>query len=111
MDDLISEGNMGLVMAAEKYDAAKGIPFEKFASSWIRSSITAGLAAHSRPIKLNKAENHQLKQLNKMQRQFETSEERRPSVSEMAQLTKIRQKEVAVIMLASMRHKSVDAPL
>lgn len=111
LPDLINEGNLGLIKAAQGFDETKGFKFISYAIWWIRQSIIQALAEHSRIVRLplNKVE-----LTNRISKTFQILEqefEREPSAEELADMLEITAEEVATTMQMSARHVSVDSPL
>ncbi len=110
LPDLINEGNLGLIKAAEKFDETRGFKFISYAVWWIRQSILQALAEQSRIVRLPL---NQVGSLNKIQKafsRFEQEHERRPSNEELAEELDIEANKVSDTMKVSGRHISVDAP-
>ena len=108
--DLINEGNIGLVKAAEKFDETRGFKFISYAVWWIRQSILQATAEHSRPVRLPLNQVGSLNKINKAVLEFEQKYERKPSAEEIAQIIDLPTEKIADIMKLSGRHVSVDAP-
>ncbi len=110
LNDLINEGNLGLVKAAQKFDETRGFKFISYAVWWIRQSIIQALAEQSRLVRLPLNKITSLTKINKAFAELEQKYEREPSEEEMASLLEIDTKEVANTLSAAPRHVSVDAP-
>ena len=110
LPDLINEGNVGLIKAAEKFDETRGFKFISYAVWWIRQSILQAIAEQSRIIRLPLNQVSSVNKINKVLSQFEQENERRPSVDEIAQNTDIPEEKIIDAMKVSSRHVSVDAP-
>ena len=108
--DLINEGNLGLIKAAEKFDETRGFKFISYAVWWIRQSILQAIAEQSRIIRLPLNQVSSVNKINKILNQFEQENERRPSIGEIAQSTDIPEEKIADAIKVSSRHVSVDAP-
>ena len=112
LPDLINEGNLGLIKAAEKFDETRGFKFISYAVWWIRQSILQALAEQSRIVRLPLNQIGSLNKINKALAKFEQENERRPSVDELAE--KLGQNDqvekIAETLKISGRHVSVDAP-
>ena len=109
--DLINEGNLGLMKAAEKYDETRGFKFISYAVWWIRQSILQAIADQSRIVRLPL---NQVGSVNKVMRAmnlFEQENERRPSVEELSEHVDLPPEKIDEAMSANTRHVSVDAPL
>jgi RNA polymerase primary sigma factor len=110
LPDLINEGNLGLIKAAEKFDETRGFKFISYAVWWIRQSILQALAEQSRIVRLPLNQVGSLNKINKAYSRFEQEHERRPSPEELAELLDIPAEKVADTLRVSGRHISVDAP-
>jgi RNA polymerase primary sigma factor len=111
LPDLINEGNLGLIKAAEKFDETRGFKFISYAVWWIRQSILQAIAENSRIVRLP---SNQLGALNKLKKEISKLEqqlERPPSEEELAELLDIPEDKIKAIMGISGRHVSIDAPL
>ena len=110
LPDLINEGNLGLIRAAEKFDETRGFKFISYAVWWIRQSILQALAEQSRIVRLPL---NQVGALNKIQKaisQFEQENQRRPAPAEIAELLDVPVEKVKESMRMSGRSVSVDQP-
>ncbi|MDR0420741.1 MAG: RNA polymerase sigma factor RpoD/SigA [Prevotellaceae bacterium] len=110
LPDLINEGNLGLIKAAEKFDETRGFKFISYAVWWIRQSILQALAEQSRIVRLPLNQVGSLNKINKALAKFEQENERNPSTEELAELLDIPTDKVSDTMRVSGRHVSVDAP-
>lgn len=110
LPDLINEGNLGLIKAAEKFDETRGFKFISYAVWWIRQSILQALAEQSRIVRLPLNQVGSLNKINKAFSRFEQENERRPSAEELADDLEIPAEKIADTMKVSGRHISVDAP-
>jgi len=110
LPDLINEGNLGLIKAAEKFDETRGFKFISYAVWWIRQSILQALAEQSRIVRLPLNQVGSLNKINKAFSKFEQEHERRPSAEELAETLDLPPDKVADTMRVSGRHVSVDAP-
>jgi RNA polymerase primary sigma factor len=110
LPDLINEGNLGLIKAAEKFDETRGFKFISYAVWWIRQSILQALAEQSRIVRLPLNQVGSLNKINKAFSKFEQENERRPSPEELAEELDIPVDKIADTMKVSGRHISVDAP-
>ena len=108
--DLINEGNLGLIKAAEKFDETRGFKFISYAVWWIRQSILQAIAEQSRIVRLPLNQVGSVNKINRMLNKFEQENERRPSVDEISEQTDLPEDKVGEAMLANTRHVSVDAP-
>ena len=109
LPDLINEGNLGLIKAAEKFDETRGFKFISYAVWWIRQSILQALAEQSRIVRLPLNQVGSLNKINKAFSRFEQEHERRPS-PELAETLDLPAEKVADTLRVSGRHISVDAP-
>lgn len=110
LPDLINEGNLGLIKAAEKFDETRGFKFISYAVWWIRQSILQALAEQSRIVRLPLNQVGSLNKINKAFARFEQENERTPSPEELAQALDLPKEKVTDTMRVAGRHVSVDAP-
>ena len=110
LPDLIKEGDLGLIKAAEKFDETRGFKFISYAVRWIRQSILQALAEQSRIVRLPLNQVGSLNKINKAFSRFEQENERRPSPEELADSLDLPAEKVADTLRVSGRHISVDAP-
>lgn len=110
LPDLIDEGNLGLIKAAQKFDETRGFKFISYAVWWIRQSILQALAEQSRIVRLPLNQVGSLNKIGKAVSRFEQEHERRPSASELADELDVPVDKVTDTMKVSGRHVSVDAP-
>jgi len=110
LPDLINEGNLGLIKAAEKFDETRGFKFISYAVWWIRQSILQALAEQSRIVRLPLNQVGSLNKINKAFSKFEQENERKPSPEELADVLELPADKVADTLRVSGRHISVDAP-
>lgn len=110
LPDLINEGNLGLIKAAEKFDETRGFKFISYAVWWIRQSILQALAEQSRIVRLPLNQVGSLNKINKLINKFEQENERLPSSDELADLLELPKEKVNDTLRVSGRHVSVDAP-
>ncbi len=110
LPDLINEGNLGLIKAAEKFDETRGFKFISYAVWWIRQSILQALAEQSRIVRLPLNQVGSLNKISKAFSRFEQENERKPSPEELADLLDMPVDKVGDTMKVSGRHISVDAP-
>lgn len=110
LPDLINEGNLGLIKAAEKFDETRGFKFISYAVWWIRQSILQALAEQSRIVRLPLNQVGSLNKINKAFARFEQKHERTPSAEELARELDLPKEKVSDTMRVSGRHISVDAP-
>lgn len=110
LPDLIDEGNLGLIKAAEKFDETRGFKFISYAVWWIRQSILQALAEQARIVRLPLNQVGSLNKINKAFQRFEQEFERKPSAEELAELLDIPVDKIADTLKMSGRQVSVDAP-
>ena len=110
LPDLINEGNLGLIKAAEKFDETRGFKFISYAVWWIRQSILQALAEQSRIVRLPLNQVGSLNKISKAFQKFEQENERRPSAEELALELDISVDKVVDSLRVSGRHISMDAP-
>ena len=111
LPDLIDEGNIGLVKAAEKFDETRGFKFISYAVWWIRQSILQAIAEQSRIVRLPLNQVGSANKINRMQSKFEQENERRPSLEEISEKMDMPEDKVGDAIRVSGRHVSMDAPL
>ncbi|KGF15222.1 RNA polymerase sigma factor rpoD [Prevotella sp. S7-1-8] len=110
LTDLIDEGNIGLVKAAEKFDETRGFKFISYAVWWIRQSILQAIAEQSRIVRLPLNQVGALSKINAEISKFEQENQRRPSVQELSHLTNIEASKIDQTIKADNHHMSIDAP-
>ncbi|MBR1929278.1 MAG: sigma-70 family RNA polymerase sigma factor [Paludibacteraceae bacterium] len=110
LPDLINEGNLGLIKAAEKFDETRGFKFISYAVWWIRQSILQALAEQARIVRLPLNQVGSLNKISKAFSKFEQQNERKPSAEELAEELDIPVDKIADTLKMSGRHVSVDAP-
>lgn len=110
LTDLIDEGNIGLVKAAEKFDETRGFKFISYAVWWIRQSILQAIAEQSRIVRLPLNQVGALSKINSEISKFEQKNQRRPSVQELSNLTNIEEAKIDQTIKADNHHMSIDAP-
>ena len=110
LPDLINEGNLGLIKAAEKFDETRGFKFISYAVWWIRQSILQALAEQARIVRLPLNQVGTLNKITKALSKFEQENERRPSPEELAKELNIPEDKRTDTLKVSGRHISVDAP-
>ena len=111
LPDLINEGNLGLIKAAQKFDETRGFKFISYAVWWIRQSILQALAEQARIVRLPLNQVGSLNRINKALSRFEQENERRPSAEELSKELDIPMEKISDTLKVSARHVSVDAPL
>jgi RNA polymerase primary sigma factor len=110
LPDLINEGNLGLIKAAQRFDETRGFKFISYAVWWIRQSILQALAEQSRIVRLPLNQVGSLSKINKMFSKLEQEFERPPSAEELAHALDLPTEKVAQSLKVSGRHISMDAP-
>jgi len=110
LSDLINEGNLGLIKAAQRFDETRGFKFISYAVWWIRQSILQALAEQSRIVRLPLNKVGSLNKINKAFSELEQEFEREPSPEELAELLEIPTEEVETTLGVAARHVSMDAP-
>jgi len=110
LSDLINEGNLGLIKAAQRFDETRGFKFISYAVWWIRQSILQALAEQSRIVRLPLNKVGSLNKINKAFSELEQEYEREPSSDELAELLEIPTEEVETTLGVAARHVSMDAP-
>lgn len=111
LPDLINEGNLGLIKAAQKFDETRGFKFISYAVWWIRQSILQALAEQARIVRLPLNQVGSLNKINKAFSKLEQEYERAPSVEELAEILEVPEDKVKESMKVAGRHVSMDAPL
>ena len=110
LTDLIDEGNIGLIKAAERFDETRGFKFISYAVWWVRQSILQAIAEQSRIVRLPLNQVGSLNKVNQEINKFEQENLRRPSVQEISDRTGVDEDKIAQSMMASGHHVSIDAP-
>ena len=110
LSDLINEGNLGLIKAAQRFDETRGFKFISYAVWWIRQSILQALAEQSRIVRLPLNKVGSLNKINRAFSELEQEFEREPSSDELADLLEITSEEVETTLGVAARHVSMDAP-
>src|SRR5260221_13560659 len=111
LGDLINEGNLGLIKAAERFDETRGFKFISYAVWWIRQSILQALAEQSRIVRLPLNRVGALNKIGKKFSQLEQEFEREPTPAELAEKLDMSSAEVSETLKISARHVSMDTPL
>ena len=111
LSDLINEGNLGLIKAAQRFDETKGCKFISYAVWWIRQSILQALAEQGRLVRLPQNKIGTYNKANKAFIAFEQENEREPSTEELAGILDMSETEVTNIFTSNTRHTSLDAPV
>jgi len=110
LPDLIKEGNLGLIKAAEKFDETRGFKFISYAVWWIRQAILQALAEQARIVRLPLNQVGTLNKISKALAKFEQENERRPSAEELAKELNLPEDKITETLKVAGRHISVDAP-
>lgn len=110
LPDLINEGNLGLIKAAERYDETRGFKFISYAVWWIRQSILQAIAEQSRIVRLPLNQVGSVNRIACELNKFEQENERKPSVEEMADRIDLPEEKIAEAMKINTNHVSMDAP-
>lgn len=108
--DLINEGNVGLIRAAEKFDETRGFKFISYAVWWIRQSILQAIADQSRIVRLPLNQTGAVNKINRALSKFEQVHERRPNIDELSESIDLPMEKIGEAMTANTYHVSVDAP-
>ena len=111
LPDLINEGNLGLIKAAEKFDETKGFKFISYAVWWIRQSILQAIAEQSRIVRLPLNQVGSLNKINKAFIKFEQEFERTPTSEELSQALELSAEKINDTLRVSGKHRSIDSPL
>jgi len=111
LSDLINEGNLGLIKAAERFDGTKGFKFISYAVWWIRQSILQALAEQSRIVRMPLNRVGALYKISKASALLEQEMERTPNTEDIARTLDMSPQEVARTLSSGRRHRSLDAPL
>lgn len=111
LPDLINEGNLGLIKAAQRFDETRGFKFISYAVWWIRQSILQALAEQARIVRLPLNKIGSINKINKTLSRLEQEFEREPSAEEIAKTLEMHPDDVKKALLTSNRHVSMDAPL
>lgn len=111
LPDLINEGNLGLIKAAEKFDETRGFKFISYAVWWIRQSILQAIAEQSRIVRLPLNQVGSVNKINRILNKFEQEHERRPNVDEIADQIDLPEDKIVEAMKVNGKHVSVDAPI
>ena len=110
LPDLINEGNVGLIKAAERFDETRGFKFISYAVWWIRQSIMQALAEQSRIVRLPLNQTGAANKISRAQSKFEQENERRPNIDELSEVVDLPMEKIGEAMTANTHHVSVDAP-
>ena len=111
LGDLINEGNLGLIKAAQRFDETRGFKFISYAVWWIRQSILQALAEQSRIVRLPLNKIGSINRINKVYTELEQELKREPMPFEIAEILEIPEEEIKDALKNNTRHLSMDAPL
>ena len=111
LPDLINEGNLGLIKAAQRFDETRGVKFISYAVWWIRQSILQALAEQSRIVRLPLNKVGLTNRISKAYQQLEQEFEREPTAEELSELLEISTEEISAALNMATRHISMDSPL
>jgi RNA polymerase primary sigma factor len=111
LSDLINEGNLGLIKAAQKFDETRGFKFISYAVWWIRQSVLQALVEQSRIIRLPLNKVGSYNRINRAMFEFEQKYQREPSNEELEEILKINKREIDDIIRSAHKHVSMDAPI
>jgi len=110
LPDLINEGNLGLIKAAERFDETRGFKFISYAVWWIRQSIIQAISDQSRIVRLPLNQVTSYSKYKKTAMKFEQEHERLPSIEEVSELIEVPTEKIAETIMSSTKHASFDAP-
>ena len=110
LPDLINEGNLGLMKAAEKFDESRGFKFISYAVWWIRQSILQALAEQSRIVRLPLNQVGSINRINKARAKFEQENNRKPTDDELSNLLELSKEKIIRSRRIAGRHRSIDEP-
>lgn len=110
LPDLINEGNLGLIKAAERFDETRGFKFISYAVWWIRQSILQAIAEQSRIVRLPLNQVSSVNKISQVLSRFEQENERRPSVDEISEQIDLPMEKIDEALSINGKHVSVDAP-
>lgn len=111
LSDLINEGNLGLIKAAQRFDETKGFKFISYAVWWIRQTILQAIAEQARIVRLPQNKLVSLNKVNKALVELEQIYEREPSIEEVSNLLNVAPDQIRDFMIPTKRHVSIDAPI
>ena len=110
LPDLISEGNFGLIKAAQRFNASRGFKFITYAVWWVRQSILLALGEHGRLVRVPLYRQNEIREIGSSRQELEQRLEREPSLEELAQNAAMTPRKITEILLASGSHVSLDTP-
>lgn len=111
LGDLINEGNIGLIKAAQRFDETRGFKFISYAVWWIRQSIHNAITENSRVIRIPSNQSSYILKINRLMQSFEQSYEREPTTEEISEMTDIEYTKVRDLLNVTQKHVSLDEPL
>ncbi len=111
LPDLINEGNLGLIKAAQRFDETRGFKFISYAVWWIRQSILQALAEQARIVRLPLNKIGSINRINKTFAKLEQRFEREPSIQELAEAMEMAPDDIKISLKSAHRHVSMDAPM
>jgi RNA polymerase primary sigma factor len=111
LQDLVNEGNMGLIRAAKLFDETRGFKFISYAVWWIRQSILVAIAEHSRMVRLPVNKISTINRINKASAEFEQAHDRIPTESELAEILEMPEGKLKLNIRSNRKHISMDAPV
>jgi RNA polymerase primary sigma factor len=111
LQDLINEGNVGLIKAAQRFDHSRGFKFISYAVWWIRQAIINAIATQSRMVRLPQNKMADLRKLQEASIRWTQENGREPSTEELATFVERPEEEIEMILAAGSRHVSLDAPM
>lgn len=111
LPDLINEGNLGLIKAAQRFDETRGFKFISYAVWWIRQAIMQAIAEHSRIVRLPLNQIGSISQIQKEFSRLEQEYQRAPSSDELSEKLKLSPEKIEMALMNNSRHVSADAPL
>ena len=109
--DMISEGNVGLIKAAEKFDETRGFKFISYAVWWIRQSIMSAIAQHSRTVRLPLSQTNNIRKIKQASTSLEQEFEREPTTNELAEILDFSEESISSSIESSQKGVSIDVPL
>ncbi len=109
--DMISEGNVGLIKAAEKFDETRGFKFISYAVWWIRQSIMSAIAQHSRTVRLPLSQTNNIRKIKQASTNLEQEFEREPTTNELAEVLDFTEESISSSIESAQKGVSIDVPL
>jgi len=109
--DMISEGNVGLIKAAEKFDETRGFKFISYAVWWIRQSIMSAIAQHSRTVRLPLSQTNNIRKIKQASTSLEQEFEREPTTNELAEILDFTEESISSSIESAQKGVSIDVPL